>query len=100
MGGRTSTSGQGRRKGQLNIVTREFKQTVTDLLAKNDENVCKWLSLVALGNGEDLKPDPGRALDLMSKLAEYAYPKLARTELTGPDGKDLQVAFKTVYEKP
>lgn len=97
---RSSTSGIGRPKGTPNKVTIAFKQTVTDLLAKNDKNVCKWLALVAEGNGDDLKPDPGRALDLMSKLAEYAYPKLARTELTGRDGKDLQVAFKTVYEKP
>jgi hypothetical protein len=41
-----------------------------------------WLEKVA----ED---DPNKALDMMLKLSEYFIPKLARQELTGPDGKDL-----------
>ncbi len=39
------------------------------------------------------KADPGKALDLMAKLAEYAAPKLARTEHTGPDGGPQRVEF-------
>jgi hypothetical protein len=69
------------------MVTREFKETVLALLRENADNVSGWLRKVAEGDAEhELKPDPGRALDLLSKLAEYATPKLARTELTGEGG--------------
>lgn len=49
------------------------------------------------------KDDPARALELMLKFAEYVTPKLARTEMTGADGKDLfqdiKFEFKTAKEK-
>ena len=76
----------GRRPGSTNKVTREFRETVKALLEGNADNVSRWLSLVADGDGAELRPDPGKALDLMAKLAEYATPKLARTEHTGKDG--------------
>lgn len=76
----------GRVKGTPNKATVTFKETVTALLQSNSDNIAIWLRQVA----ED-KDDPGRALDLLAKLAEYAYPKLARTEMTGPDGGPMQV---------
>ena len=80
----------GRVAGTPNKATREFRQTVTALLEKNAENVQIWLSQVADGHGES-KPDPGRALDLLAKLAEFAAPKLGRVEHTGGDGGPLVV---------
>lgn len=74
----------GKPPGALNKSTREFRDTVRRLLEDNAENVGRWLTLVAEGDGtEKTKPDPGRALDLMAKLAEYAAPKLNRTEIAG-----------------
>lgn len=77
----------GRTKGTPNKVTVEFRETVRKLLDSNAENVGRWLTLVAEGDGtEHGKPDPGKALDLLAKLAEFAAPKLARTEVVGdPD---------------
>jgi len=72
----------GRSKGTPNKATREFRETVRLLLEKNAQNVSKWLDAVA-------KKDPAKALDLVTRLAEYAAPKLGRTELTGKDGADL-----------
>jgi phage-related minor tail protein len=68
-----------------NKKTTEFRATVQALLESNAENVAIWLQRVADGVDE-VKPDPGRALDLLAKLAEYASPKLARTEHTGEGG--------------
>jgi hypothetical protein len=86
-------AGPGRPKGMPNKVTIEFRQTVSDLLAKNHENVSKWLELVAEGDPErDIRPDPAKALDLVSKLAEYAAPKLNRTVIAG----DQDAPLKTV----
>jgi hypothetical protein len=76
--------GPGRPPGTPNKVTREFRETVRRLLEDNAENVGRWLLLVAEGDGsENGKPDPGKALDLMAKLAEFAAPKLGRMEHVG-----------------
>lgn len=80
----------GRVKGTPNKATKQFRDTVTALLDKNAANVDLWLQQVADGIG-DTKPDPGKALDLMAKLAEYAAPKLGRIEHTGEDGGAIVV---------
>lgn len=83
----------GRQPGSLNKATREFRDTVTKLLSDNAGNVASWLADVANGKG-DVKPDPAKALDLLAKLAEFAAPKLGRTELTGKDGGPIEVVSK------
>lgn len=85
----------GRTKGTPNKVTQEFRETVQALLDANKDNVCRWLTLVAEGDGTDSgKPDPGKALDLLAKLAEFAAPKLARTEVTGEGGGPVQTVSR------
>jgi hypothetical protein len=77
-------AGKGRAKGVPNKATTAFRETIQRLLESNSENVSLWLKQVAA-------EDPGKALDLVSKLAEYATPKLARTEVSGTDGQPLQI---------
>lgn len=90
-------AGMGRPKGSVNKATKAFRDTITDLLESNSENVKKWLTAVAEGDPiKDVKPDPKGALDLMAKLAEYAAPKLARTEHVG--NEDTPVVTKMVFE--
>lgn len=74
-----------------NKVTQEFRETVRKLLEDNAQNVGRWLTLVAEGDGtENGKPDPAKALDLITKLAEFAAPKLNRTEHTGEGGGPVE----------
>lgn len=80
--------GPGRPPGSVNKATAEFRETVQKLLDDNRENVAIWLGMVANGHG-DVKADPNKALEHMARLAEFAAPKLARTEVTGAGGKDL-----------
>lgn len=82
----------GRKAGTPNKATREFRETITRLLEDNSENFTAWLSDVA-------STDKAKALDLVAKLAEYAAPKLARTELTGKDGGPLVVKATTHDEE-
>lgn len=81
--------GPGRPKGTPNKLTVEFRDTVRQLLERNSDNVSVWLEQVAMD-------DPGKALDLLAKLAEFAAPKLARTEVTGADGgpQKMEIAWK------
>lgn len=89
---------QGRPPGTPNKATREFRETVRNLLESNSENVGRWLLLVAEGDGsENGRPDPGKALDLLAKLAEFAAPKLGRVEHVGDGGGDVQHAIKVTF---
>lgn len=89
----------GRVAGKPNKVTTEFRETVRALLEENSENVSKWLKLVAEGDAlQEIKPDPFKALDMLSRLAEYATPKLARTEHTGEGGGPVRIVASNLDE--
>lgn len=90
------TPGPGRKRGAPNRATAEFREVVHQLLDDNRENVGKWLADVADGtqrvvDGKVLgvPGDPGKALDLLARLAEFAAPKMGRIELTGAGGAPL-----------
>jgi hypothetical protein len=89
----------GRTKGVPNKATQEFRETVQKLLDDNRANVAKWLKLVAEGDDiKDVKPNPAKALELLSSLAEFAAPKLARTEHTGVDGGDIKTSLIVTFK--
>lgn len=84
-----------------NKATQEFRETVRKLLEDNSENVGRWLTLVAEGDGTDRgTPDPAKALDLLAKLAEFAAPKLNRTEHVGENGGPVQQSLTVTFVKP
>jgi hypothetical protein len=74
----------GRPAGKPNKSTMEFREAVNALLRYAAPNMVKWLEKIAAD-------DPNKALDHVHKLAEYAQPKLARTEVTGKDGGAISV---------
>ncbi|MBT9158926.1 MAG: hypothetical protein DDT26_00175 [Dehalococcoidia bacterium] len=76
-----------------NRATVEFRETVKALLEQNSENVHVWLEQVATGS-HGKEPAPEKALDLLAKLAEFAAPKLARTEVVGDAEKPLTTVIK------
>lgn len=87
-------AGMGRKKGSLNKATKVFRDTVTSLLESNAENLNIWLETVAYGDGDLVKPDPKGALTLLAQLAEFASPKLARTEHSGIDESAIELVVK------
>lgn len=74
----------GRPKGSPNKSTLQFKEAVTRLL--NKQNLHALLAQVP----------PERQLEIICKLAEYAFPKLARSEVSGADGGPLIVRFPPI----
>jgi hypothetical protein len=71
----------GRVAGTPNKATAAFREAVTAVLDRNAEKIDRWLEEVAEGcSTKELKPDPAKAVDMLTKLAEFAVPKLSRIE--------------------
>jgi hypothetical protein len=76
--------------GSANKSTEQVRRAVSELLTMAAPKMIGWLQTVADGDpdkdadgntiGWIVKPDPGKAVDLILKAAEYHIPKLARTE--------------------
>lgn len=82
-------AGKGRKKGVPNKVTADVRKSFSLLLEGAAPKLQTWLNRVA-------KKEPGRALDLVAKLAEYHIPKLSRTELsTGSDTLKVEIVDPT-----
>lgn len=69
----------GRKAGVGNKTTVDVRNAIALIAQDNAGNFARWLGEVAL-------EDPGKAADLYLKAIEYHIPKLARSEVSGPDG--------------
>lgn len=72
----------GSRKGCPNKATKTAREAFSKLLDGNIDKLQQWLDLLA-------ERDPLQAFRCVLDMAEFAVPKLARTEITGADGKAL-----------
>lgn len=77
----------GRPAGRANKITEELREAFAQLLGNKLPEFEEWLDRVA-------EQDPAKALDLAVKISERFVPTLARQEITGADGKDLNFEFK------
>ena len=68
--------GAGRKKGSVNLIAKETREVIQDVIDGNGANLGKWLEQVA-------QDDPAKALELFLKLSEFVLPKLSRTEHAG-----------------
>ncbi|CAB4214935.1 hypothetical protein UFOVP1469_23 [uncultured Caudovirales phage] len=69
----------GRKAGVGNKTTVDVRNAIALIAQDNAGNFAQWLGEVAL-------EDPGKAADLYLKAIEYHIPKLARSEVSGPNG--------------
>jgi hypothetical protein len=87
--------GKGRPKGAVNKSTGILKEAIAELLNRNSESMDDWLKMVATGSeAHNIKPDPAKALDIMTKLSEYHIPKLARTEVAGDSEEPIEIRVR------
>lgn len=96
--------GAGRKPGVPNRATTEFRDTIRKLLEDNADNFGVWLRAVAEGEpavydsqGKLAKagrpPNPGEAIRCASTLAEFAAPRLSRSEVTGEGSGPLSIVI-------
>ncbi len=76
---------KGRREGVPNKATANARLSIAAFVDGNTPRLQGWLDQIAA----DPKLGPVAAFKCVQELLEYHVPKLARTELTGKDGKDL-----------
>lgn len=73
----------GKPKGP-NKATGKAREAIAQFVDANADRLVGWLDAIA----ED---DPRDAFNCFMSVVEYHIPKLARSELTGKDGKDLNI---------
>lgn len=66
----------GRQKGTPNRVTKDIRESIRELLEQCAPRMAGWLEEVAA-------KDPGKAIELTLRAAEYVVPKLTRTDMRG-----------------
>lgn len=85
----------GRIAGTPNKTTQEVREAVALLAQNNVSRLEQWLQDTANGNAEQgVKPAPEKAAALLLQALEYYIPKLARTEVSGPDGGPIEISSK------
>lgn len=85
----------GRVAGVPNKATTEARLAIAKFVDDNAHRLQAWLDEIAADKVDpETKAivrfgDPEKAFSLFQSVIEYHVPKLARTEMTGDDGKDL-----------
>lgn len=105
----------GRQKGTPNKVTSvsraaflaTFQRLTPDLESWLQQTANGWDEETTVKKGEDevtvikrVGKDPGKAADLLIRMAEYHVPKLSRTELSGEGGGPIVVRVVTYGDAP
>jgi hypothetical protein len=78
----------GRTKGVPNKATQNAREAIARFVDANAANLQKWLDEVYTIDG------PKAALACYNDLVEYHVPKLARTEISSPDGSALSLTIQ------
>jgi hypothetical protein len=98
----------GRTKGTPNRVASAAKEAFLATFGKLDRDLEKWIRECAEGQevtktdkeGNTVKlrmgADPGKAADLLIRMAEYHFPKLGRQEVVGDGGGPVEFVIRDV----
>jgi len=106
--------GSGRAAGTQNKITLTAKAAIAEFVDGNAHRLAGWLDQVANGrllmdkdgkqvyDGQgnivyEIRPNPEKAFNLFQSVVEYHVPKLARSEISGPNGCAIETSV--VYLK-
>ena len=82
--------GPGRPKGVANKSTQTAREAIAKFVDGNADRLAGWLDEIAAEN-------PQKAFDAFMSVVEYHVPKLARTEMTGKDGGDIEHSIRVKF---
>lgn len=85
------TPGPGRPRGLANKSTVAAREAISRFVDGNIERLQGWLDDIAA----DPKHGPLMAFRCVQEILEYHIPKLARTEFTGEDGREIKISAIT-----
>jgi hypothetical protein len=101
----------GRPKGSPNKLSAEVKRGFIRAFERLEDDMEQWVRVAATGGILTRKnpdgtttdvvfeePDPMGAVRAVVSMAEFVFPKIGRTELTGRDGAPLRAVFKIEEE--
>lgn len=118
--GTPKPAGSGRAPGTPNKSTSEARHAIAAFVDNNAPRLQGWLDQVAQGipmydpkTGAPMldkdgnmrwivQPNPQKAFELLQSVVEYHVPKLARSEISGPNGAPLQIqaqSFRNLSEE-
>jgi hypothetical protein len=89
---KTSTSGQGRKKGVPNKATKSARDAIALFVDGNADRLQVWLDQIALEN-------PEKAFQLFQSVIEYHVPKMARYEHSGDADNPIRMQFSWMNTK-
>lgn len=107
--GATRPVGSGRAAGTQNKITLTAKAAIAEFVDGNAHRLTGWLDQVANGSplldaeGKQvydnegnmvyaIRPNPEKAFNLFQSVVEYHVPKLARSEISGPNGGAIETS--------
>jgi hypothetical protein len=105
--GSARPAGSGRAAGTQNKITLTAKAAIAEFVDGNAHRLAGWLDQVANGRlmldaeGKqvydsqgnvvyEIRPNPEKAFNLFQSVVEYHVPKLARSEISGPNGGAIE----------
>lgn len=81
----------------VNKSTANARKAIARFVDGNADRLQEWLDAIAT----DPKQGPAAAFKCFADVLEYHVPKLARTELSGPDGGAIEITkIERVIVKP
>ena len=83
-------TGGGSRAGVPNKATQDVRAAIAAFASANVGQMSVWLASI---------DDPAKKLDLYLKAIEYHIPKLARSEVSGPNGGPVETICRWQSEK-
>lgn len=91
---RKSNNPNGRPRGVPNRATANAREAIARFVDGNSHKLAEWLETIEKEQGALA------AFKCFTEVVEYHVPKLARTEHSGPDGKEIPLSLKIEHVDP
>lgn len=77
----------GRKAGVVNKDTSRFKEALSELFEQNADNMINWLEQI---------DQPEKRFVILKDFAEFLFPKLQRTEMSGINGEPIATKHEEI----